>query len=200
MARPLKQAEGMINFKVQKMANRLTKIYTRTGDQGLTNLASGERVSKDDLRIEVSGTVDEVNCAIGIVLSGESVPEELRTTLLKVQNNLFDLGAEISLPKFSVINAKHISWLEAQLDSFNANLPPLKEFILPGGNQEAANCHLARAICRRAERTAWALANEMPLNPDLLKYLNRLSDLLFVAARVLCRENGLAEILWQHEK
>ena len=105
MARPLKQAEGMINFKVQKMANRLTKIYTRTGDQGLTNLASGERVSKDDLRIEVSGTVDEVNCAIGIVLSGESVPEELRTTLLKVQNNLFDLGAEISLPKFRVIHA-----------------------------------------------------------------------------------------------
>jgi cob(I)alamin adenosyltransferase len=182
------------------MGNRLTKIYTRTGDDGFTSLASGNRVAKHDLRIEASGTVDEANCAIGIVLSEDAIPIELRTVLIKIQNDLFDLGAELSLPDYKAIDLDRITWLESQLDTLNANLPPLKEFILPGGNRVAANCHLARAICRRAERVGWALTEQVPLNLNLLKYLNRLSDLLFVAARVLSRENGSAEVLWQHER
>jgi cob(I)alamin adenosyltransferase len=182
------------------MANRLTKIYTRTGDDGLTGLASGNRVAKHDLRIEASGTVDEANCAIGIVLSADAIPSELRAVLVRVQNDLFDLGAELSLPDYKAIDSERITWLENQLDTLNANLPPLKEFILPGGNRVAANCHLARAICRRAERVGWALTEQAPLNLNLLKYLNRLSDLLFVAARVLCRDNGSAEVLWQHAR
>jgi cob(I)alamin adenosyltransferase len=182
------------------MGNRLTKIYTRTGDDGFTSLASGNRVAKHDLRIEASGTVDEANCAIGIVLSEDAIPTELRTVLIKIQNDLFDLGAELSLPDYKAIDLDRITWLESQLDTLNANLPPLKEFILPGGNRVAANCHLARAICRRAERVGWALTEQVPLNLNLLKYLNRLSDLLFVAARVLSRENGSAEVLWQHER
>ena len=182
------------------MGNRLTKIYTRTGDDGLTGLANGNRVAKHDLRIEASGMVDEANCAIGIVLSEDSVPAELRSILIRVQNDLFDVGAELSLPDYSAIDLERIVWLENQLDKLNENPPPLKEFILPGGNRVGANCHLARAICRRAERVGWALMEQSPLNPNLLKYLNRLSDLLFVAARVLCRKNGSTEVLWQHER
>lgn len=182
------------------MANRLTKIYTRTGDDGLTGLASGERVAKYDPRIEASGTVDETNCAIGVVLGEDDIPESLRTSLRRVQNELFDLGAELSLPEYRAINADHVLRLETELDEFNSSLPPLKEFILPGGGRSAASCHLARAVCRRAERITWALADQTPVNPDLLSYLNRLSDLLFVAARVLARQHGAAEVLWRHER
>lgn len=182
------------------MGNRLTKIYTRTGDDGLTGLASGERVAKFDPRIEASGTVDETNCAIGVVLSENDVPDDLRTTLRRIQNELFDLGAELSLPEYRAIGPDHIQRLEDELDEFNSSLPSLKEFILPGGSPGAARCHLARAVCRRAERVAWALADGMTVNPDLLRYLNRLSDLLFVAARVIARQQGGAEVFWQHER
>jgi len=182
------------------MANRLTKIYTRTGDAGLTGLASGDRVPKYDPRIEASGTVDETNCAIGVVLSEDDVPENIRASLRRIQNELFDLGAELSLPAYSAISTEHVLRLEADVDEFNSNLPPLKEFILPGGTPGAASCHLARAVCRRAERIGWALADHTTVNPDLLKYLNRLSDLLFVTARVLARQHGDAEVLWQHER
>ena len=182
------------------MANRLTKIYTRTGDAGLTGMASGERVAKYDPRIEACGTVDETNCAIGVVLSEDDIPESLRASLRRVQNELFDLGAELSLPTCRAINADHVLRLETELDEFNSSLPPLREFILPGGGRGAASCHLARAVCRRAERITWALADQTTVNPDLLSYLNRLSDLLFVAARVLSRQHGAAEVLWQHER
>ena len=184
----------------QSMGNRLTKIYTRTGDDGLTGLASGDRVAKFDPRIEASGTVDETNCAIGVVLSENGIPDDLRASLRRVQNELFDLGAELSLPEYRAIGAGHIERLEAELDEFNSSLPPLKEFILPGGSPGAASCHLARAVCRRAERAGWALADQMTVNPDLLRYLNRLSDLLFVAARLIGRQQGGAEVLWEHER
>ena len=182
------------------MADRLTKIYTRSGDDGRTRLAGGERVAKHDPRIEASGAVDETLCAIGVVLSETGVPEELRAVLSRVQNELFDLGAELSLPSYHAIGEDHIDRLEGDLDHFNAPLPPLKEFILPGGTRAAAECHLARAVCRRTERVVWALAERMPLNPILPKYLNRLSDLLFVAARVLGRQDGRTEVFWQHER
>ena len=182
------------------MGNRLTKIYTRTGDGGLTSLASGDRVAKHDPLIEALGTVDETNCAIGVILSADDIPKGLRSSLLRVQNELFDLGAELSLPKYSAISADHVLQLEADLDKLNSNLPSLKEFILPGGSFGAASCHLARAVCRRAERITWTLAEQTTVNPDLLKYLNRLSDLLFVAARAIAHQNGTAEILWKHER
>ncbi len=182
------------------MANRLTKIYTRTGDDGHTSLASGERVAKHDSRIEASGAVDETNCSIGVVLSESEIPENLLTSLRRIQNELFDLGAELSLPSYHAIGEDHILRLEGDLDKFNADLPPLKEFVLPGGTPAAANCHLARAVCRRAERVAWALADQVPLRPELPRYLNRLSDLLFVAARILARRDGAAEVLWEHER
>ena len=182
------------------MAHRLTKIYTRTGDAGQTGLASGDRVAKHDLRIEASGTVDEANCAIGLVLSEADVPDDLRGSLGRVQNELFDLGAELSLPTHTTMHAEHLLRLEVDIDELNALLPPLEEFILPGGTRSAANCHLARAVCRRAERVTWTLNEETELNPHVLKYLNRLSDLLFVAARVLARQDGAAEVLWQHDR
>jgi len=182
------------------MAHRLTKIYTRTGDDGHTGTASGDRVTKHDPRIEASGTVDETNCAIGLVLSESDVPNDLRESLGRVQNELFDLGAELSLPTRTTMHAEHVLRLEADIDGLNAELPPLEEFILPGGSRSAANCHLARAVCRRAERVAWALNEETGLNPQVLKYLNRLSDLLFVAARVLARQDGAREVLWQHDR
>ena len=182
------------------MGNRLTKIYTRTGDDGLTSLASGDRVAKHDPLIEALGTVDETNCAIGVILSADDIPEDLRSSLLRVQNELFDLGAELSLPKYRAISADHVLQLEADLDKLNSSLPPLEEFILPGGGFGVASCHLARAVCRRAERITWVLTEQAMINPDLLKYLNRLSDLLFVAARAIAHQDGAAEILWKHER
>lgn len=182
------------------MGNRLTKIYTRTGDDGTTGLAGGGRVPKHDPRMEASGTVDETNSAIGMVLGEDSVPESIRNILIRVQNELFDLGAELSLPEYRGIRAEHVARLERDLDGLNTDLPPLKEFILPGGGRSTASCHLARAVCRRAERAGCALADCAAVNPELLRYLNRLSDLLFVAARVLSRHDGAAETLWQHER
>ncbi len=179
------------------MANRLTKIYTRTGDRGMTRLGSGEAVAKTSARIRACGDLDETNSAIGLVLSTADVPQDVRDVLTVVQQDLFDLGAEIALPERIRVTDTHVARLERQLDDLNAALPPLKEFVLPGGPPSAAACHLARAVCRRAERTAWELAAATDLNPALLKYLNRLSDLLFVIARVLARAADPAEPLWE---
>jgi cob(I)alamin adenosyltransferase len=182
------------------MGNRLSKIYTRTGDDGSTGLGDGARVPKESLRVEAYGTVDEVNSAIGVTLSHESVPAEMRRCLIEVQHDLFDLGGELCIPGHRIITAGHVTRLETTLDQFNAELPPLKEFILPGGGPAAAACHLARAVCRRAERRCWSLARVETVAPEVTKYLNRLSDLLFVLARVLARQSAGGEVIWRRSK
>jgi cob(I)alamin adenosyltransferase len=182
------------------MGNRLSKIYTRTGDDGSTGLGDGARVSKESLRVEAYGTVDEANSAIGMVLAQESLPAPIRSCLTQVQHDLFDLGGELCIPGHRMISEASVDRLETDLDGFNENLPPLKDFILPGGGMAAAACHLARAISRRAERRVWALARVETVAPETLKYLNRLSDLLFVIARVLAREHPDGEVLWRGSK
>jgi len=182
------------------MGNRLSKIYTRTGDDGTTGLGDGSRVPKDDARVEAYGSVDECNCAIGIVLAVAGLPADVRDVLVTVQHELFDLGGELCIPGHRAIQAEQVARLEKTLDDFNERLPPLKEFILPGGGTAAAACHLARAICRRAERRAWTLAREQAVAAEPLQYLNRLSDLLFVIARVLARQESGSEVLWKHER
>lgn len=179
------------------MGHRLSKIYTRTGDDGTTGLGDGVRVAKTHARIEAFGTVDETNSALGLVLAVENLPEGIRTLLIRVQHELFDLGGELSVPGMRVINEAHVTRLEDDLDTFNDALPPLKEFILPSGGRATSACHLARAIARRAERMTWALAHAEPVAPEVLRYLNRLSDLLFVLARVLVRHENGAEVLWR---
>ena len=182
------------------MGNRLTKIYTRTGDSGTTSLDGKHRISKSSLHIDTVGTVDELNCAIGMVLALGITTDDVRICLLKVQNDLFDIGGELCPPHRVVITAEKISYLEKMIDDWNENLPPLKEFILPGGNPASAACHLARAICRRAERLAVALYQDEIVSSEILKYLNRLSDMLFVAARMVALETRSDEILWEHER
>lgn len=181
------------------MGNRLSRIYTRTGDEGTTGLGDGSRIAKDSLRIEAMGDVDELNCAIGMILTAP-LQDEIRATLSEVQHKLFDLGGELCMPGYAAISADDISWLEQELDHYNNNLPPLKEFILPGGGPAAAACHLARAICRRAERHLVALSREETLSPAARAYLNRLSDLLFVLSRVLARVEGGSEVMWRHDR
>jgi cob(I)alamin adenosyltransferase len=179
------------------MGNRLSKIYTRTGDDGTTGLGDGTRVPKESLRVEAYGSVDEANSAIGVVLSHEPVPPDMRSHLIDVQHDLFDLGGELCIPGHRIISDAHIERLEQILDQFNQDLPPLKEFILPGGAPAAAACHLARAICRRAERRCWSLARVETVAPEVSRYLNRLSDLLFVLARVLARQQPSGEVVWR---
>ena len=178
------------------MGNRLSKIYTRTGDDGSTGLGSGQRVPKDSMRVEAYGAVDELNSAIGLVLSAEDLRSDLAACLTRVQSQLFDLGGELCIPDTAVMKSETVKGLEESLDEFNADLPPLKDFILPGGTPAATACHLARTICRRAERRAWQLARSETVNEDSLRYLNRLSDLLFVLARVLNRDAGRSEPMW----
>ena len=180
------------------MGHRLSKIYTRTGDDGTTGLANGERVDKCDPRVETFGSVDETNSIIGLILAETDIPNDIRDSLVRIQHELFEIGAELALPGYRKIGPRHIARLEAELDALNTELPPLKEFVLPGGNRPAAVCHIARTTCRRAERNAWAAAKQSDINPDLLRYLNRLSDFLFVAARRLARHGGGTETLWQH--
>ncbi|MFI4890552.1 MAG: cob(I)yrinic acid a,c-diamide adenosyltransferase [Steroidobacterales bacterium] len=179
------------------MGNRLSKIYTRTGDEGTTGLGDGTRVPKDHLRVEAYGTVDETNSAIGVVLSMPQIPELVRKCLTDVQHDLFDLGGELCIPGTRMITAAYVQRLEDQLDFFNDPLPPLKEFILPGGSPAAAAAHLARTICRRAERVCWSLTREESVGSDVMVYLNRLSDLLFVLARVLARQDNGSEVVWR---
>jgi len=181
------------------MGNRLSKIYTRTGDDGSTGLGDGARVAKDDARVEAYGTVDELNSVLGLVLA-ESLPAGVADCLMRIQHELLDLGGELCIPGHTAITASKVARLEEELDGFNADLPPLKEFILPGGGRAAAACHLARTVCRRAERRAWTLHRASPLNPEALRYLNRLSDLLFVISRVLARADKGGEVLWKHER
>ncbi len=181
------------------MAHRLTRIYTRTGDQGDTGLADGSRVRKDTLRVEVMGDVDELNSHIGVVLS-HVVPDPVRECLEQIQHDLFHLGGELSVPGRQAIDAEDVAALEEILDGFNENLPPLKEFVLPGGGPAAAACHLARTVCRRAERHFVALTRLETVNPEGQRYLNRLSDLLFVLARVLVWHEQGPEVLWEPER
>lgn len=178
------------------MGNRLSRIVTRTGDDGTTGLADGQRLPKHALRIEAVGEIDELNCALGLLLADQTLPAEIVAALAECQHELFDLGGELALPGSSVLTATQVARLESAVEGLNAALPPLREFVLPGGGSPAATCHLARAICRRAERRAWALAQHETVNEWALRYLNRLSDLLFVSARVLARAHG-AEVLWR---
>jgi cob(I)alamin adenosyltransferase len=179
------------------VGHRLSKIYTRTGDDGTTGLAGDVRVPKYDLRIEATGSVDETSSAIALVLAEPSVPEAIRRLLLDVQNDLFEVGAALSMPEYPGVDAARVTAIETALDGLNADLPPLKEFVLPGGNRAAAACHLARTICRRAERRAFELAARDAIQPEVLRYLNRLSDLLFVIARCLARQDRDDETQWQ---
>lgn len=179
---------------------RLTRIYTRGGDQGETSLGDGSRVSKLDCRIGAFGTVDELNSALGVVLAGE-VPEGMRPTLERVQNELFDVGADLSVP-WGVTDRLRVEQgmvdrLEEACDAFNAELPELRSFVLPGGSEAAARLHVARTVCRRAERDVLAGAEELELNPLVLVYLNRLSDLLFILARTANARAGVDEPLWR---
>ena len=179
------------------MGHRLSKIYTRTGDDGTTGLANGERVEKTDARVGAFGDVDETNSALGLLLAEKDLPPAIGSSLTRIQHELFEIGAELSLPGYRQITAEHVTRLEQDLDALNDELPPLKEFVLPGGTRAAALCHVARTICRRAERSAWAASKLEELNPELLRYLNRLSDLLFVTARCLARKDGGQEVLWR---
>ncbi|MBU6198935.1 MAG: cob(I)yrinic acid a,c-diamide adenosyltransferase [Xanthomonadaceae bacterium] len=181
------------------MGNRLSKIYTKTGDDGTTGLGDGTRTNKDSPRVTAYGTVDELNSAIGMVLA-QKIPADVAETLTQIQHDLFDLGGELCIPGLAMVHAADVTRLESALDGFNADLPKLKEFILPGGGMAAACCHLARTVCRRAERETVALARSETVRPEAIHYLNRLSDLLFVLARVLARACGHGEVLWQHER
>jgi cob(I)alamin adenosyltransferase len=180
------------------MGHRLSRIYTRTGDDGSTGLGDGMRVPKEHLRVEAYGTVDEANSAVGMVLAVPGLPPALVECLTEVQHDLFDLGGELCMPGHRAIIAADIERLEAALDGFNADLPPLKDFILPGGGPAAAACHLARTVTRRAERRVWGLARVEEVAAEVPRYLNRLSDLLFVLARVLARHEHGSEVLWRH--
>jgi cob(I)alamin adenosyltransferase len=182
------------------MGNRLSKIYTRTGDDGSTGLGDGTRVPKDGERVEAYGTVDELNSTIGVLLAVPALPESIAACLTEIQHELFDLGGELCIPGHYVITAQHVQRLEDALDGFNESLPPLKEFILPGGGPAAAACHLARTVARRSERRVLTLSRVESVSPEVLKYLNRLSDLLFVLARVLARHERGTEVLWRHNR
>ena len=181
------------------MGNRWTKIYTKTGDSGSTGLADGSRTDKDSLRISVIGDVDELNSLLGL-LAAQNIDELIETILLDIQHVLFDLGGELAIPDSEMVTEAYVEYIAKIIDEYNASLPPLKEFILPGGSVPAAVCHTARAVCRRAERQLVALSKEISVNEISLMFLNRLSDLLFVFARTLARSEGGEEIYWQSDR
>ena len=181
------------------MGNRLSKIYTRTGDDGSTGLGDGSRVGKDSARVDAYGTVDEANSCIGLLLASE-LPDDVRGLLTRIQHQLFDLGGELCIPGHAAIHDADVDALEQRLDHYNDDLPALKDFILPGGGEAAARCHIARTVVRRAERETVALSRHEDVRPQAIRYLNRLSDLLFVLARVLARASGHGEVLWNHER
>jgi cob(I)alamin adenosyltransferase len=180
------------------MGHRLSKIYTRTGDDGTTGLGDGSRAPKDSPRVRAMGEVDELNSAIGVLLN-EKLPAGMGELLADVQHALFDLGGELSIPGGTLMRDASVTRLEHAIDYFNDPLPPLKEFILPGGSRAASLCHLARAVCRRAERSVIALSATESVNRASLLFLNRLSDLLFVMARVAARAAGGSEVLWKKD-
>lgn len=181
------------------MGNRLSRIYTRTGDDGSTGLGDGSRTGKDSARVNAYGTVDEANSTIGLLLAVE-MPDAIRELLTSIQHQLFDLGGELCIPGHAAIHDADVERLEQHLDAFNEDLPALKEFILPGGGEAGARCHIARTVVRRAEREAVSLARVEAVRPEAIRYLNRLSDLLFVLSRVLARASGHGEVVWNHER
>ena len=182
------------------MGHRLSKIYTRTGDDGSTGLGDGMRVPKEHLRVEAYGTVDEANSALGVVLAVPGLPAEVAGLLTEIQHDLFDLGGELCIPGYTMLKDAQVARLDARLAHYNANLPRLAEFILPGGSRAAALAHVCRAVCRRAERAIVTLGGAEPVNAAPRQYVNRLSDLLFVLARVLNRFVGGADVQWQQRK
>ena len=182
------------------MGHRLSKIYTRTGDDGSTGLGDGRRTDKDSARICCIGSVDEVNSVIGLLVAELPADDPTVPALLEIQHDLFDLGGELSMPGHSLLEPARVAWLESRTDFFNADLPLLKNFILPGGSRAAAFCHMARSICRRAERELVSLARQEDVSDCARQFLNRLSDLLFVLARVIARRDGGSEVLWQQRK
>jgi len=179
------------------MGNRLSKIVTKTGDDGTTGLAGGDRIRKDHIRMETMGTVDELNCFIGLFIETLATLNPLRKIYLQVQNDLFDLGGELAMPEYSMISEQHCEYLENHIEHFNEPLAPLKDFILPSGSEALSRCHIVRSVTRRAERNMVALANAEDINPQGQKYLNRLSDFAFVSARWLAHMHGEPEVLWQ---
>jgi cob(I)alamin adenosyltransferase len=181
------------------MGHRLSKIVTRTGDAGETGLGDGKRVPKDHPRIAALGDIDELNSAVGLVLA-EEVPQEIRATLAEVQHDLLDLGGELSIPGHTIVKDARVEFLERETEELNKGLPALKEFILPGGSRAAAAAHLARTVCRRAERTVVALSRKHPVGEPARRYLNRLSDFLFVAGRALNRAAGVGDVQWRHQR
>ena len=181
------------------MGHRLSKIVTRTGDAGTTGLGDGSRVAKDSARIDAIGSVDELNSTIGVLLA-ETLPQPVAACLVAVQHDLFDLGGELSIPGYTSMTEAHVERLESDVERFNADLAPLKEFLLPGGTRAAALAHVARTVCRRAERAVVAAAATEAITPTARVYLNRLSDLLFVLARTLNRAEGRADVLWQKQR
>ena len=181
------------------MGNRLSKIYTKTGDDGTTGLGDGSRVAKDSARVIAYGTVDEANSCIGLLLAA-TLPDDVREVLVRIQHQLFDLGGELCIPGHAAIFDADVEALEARLDHYNDDLPALKDFILPGGGEAAARCHIARTVVRRAERDSVTLSRHDAVRPQAIRYLNRLSDLLFVLARVLARADGQGEVLWEHAR
>jgi len=181
------------------MGHRLSKIATRTGDAGETGLGDGRRVAKDSARVAALGDIDELNSAVGVLLA-EGLPQEAREALQAIQQDLLDLGGEVSIPGHALLPEARVARLDQWLDAWNATLPPLKEFILPGGSRAAAAAHMARTICRRAERALVALGRTETVGVTARQYLNRLSDLLFVLARVLNREAGGSDVQWRHDR
>ncbi|MEF8792995.1 cob(I)yrinic acid a,c-diamide adenosyltransferase [Thiohalorhabdus sp.] len=181
------------------MGNRLSRIYTRTGDQGDTDLGDGSRVAKDHPRVIAYGEVDELNSHVGLI-AAEDLPDEISELLSDIQHDLFDLGAELVVPGHHALDAAKVETLEATMDRFNQELGPLQEFILPGGGRAGAQAHLARTVCRRAERAVYVLSHEDKVSAVTLRYLNRLSDLLFVLARVINHRTGEPEVLWDRHR
>ena len=182
------------------MGNRLTKLYTKTGDDGTTGLGDGSRTTKDSARIEAVGTIDELNSWIGLLLAELPADEPLIEPLTEIQHRLFDLGGELAVPGFQLIQSQMVSDLEVLCDQLNEELPPLKEFILPGGSTSAGLCHMARAVARRAERVIVTLSKNESIGDDLKRYINRLSDVLFVMARQLARRDGGQEVFWKSKR
>lgn len=179
------------------MGHRLSKIYTRTGDDGTTGLGDGSRIAKNAPRMAAIGSIDELNAQLGVLMAELDNDDAVLDELTEIQHDLFDLGGELSIPGYVMLHAERVTELEQALDTLNASLPPLKNFILPGGSRSAALCHVARTIARRAERDLVTLASEDDINPAGRQYLNRLSDLLFVMARILARRDGGSEVLWR---
>ena len=179
------------------MGNRLTKIYTRTGDDGSTGMADGIRVAKDDLRVHAIGDVDELNSQLAVLAC--HAPAGFAESIRMIQDELFNVGAELAIGE-AIIRQQNVDWLEQSLDQINQSLTPLQEFILPGGGLAASHCHVARAVCRRAERTLISLNKQKILNRYLMAYINRLSDYLFVMARAISKEQGMDEVYWQSVK